>query len=287
MVAKEIKGFHIIQLRLPDSSGTHYTYFRKHEAKGGQQAAQAISGRLIFLYNVPVETDTSTLKKYFQQVAIGANVESYIESDLTNLDEDLFINLSQLTSVLEYKDDKDHSGISLKLPKHCGIVTFIDKAALQLAFNSLKKFSLERKALNWPSRRLGSQFLLQKVRNQIWDSGELARSVAAALEDFNRAEQELREELKRQTQLVDDDGFTMVVGAHRKTKAGILGKQRFAQTVLADQAKNKLKKKEKEDFYRFQLREKKKAEMTELLQKFKQDQEKVLAMREKKRFRPY
>ena len=48
-----------------------------------------------------------------------------------------------------------------------------------------------------------------------------------------------------------------------------------------------MKSKEKQDFYRFQLRQRKKEEMNELLNKFKLDQEKVRMMKEKKRFRPY
>ena len=50
--------------------------------------------------------------------------------------------------------------------------------------------------------------------------------------------------------------------------------------------KKKKNNKEKEDFYRFQLRERKKAEMNDLLRKFKQDQERIRTMKEKKRFRP-
>ena len=78
-----------------------------------------------------------------------------------------------------------------------------------------------------------------------------------------------------------------MVGPQRKTKAGILGKQKLAATVESEKAKSKMKSKEKQDFYRFQIRQRKKEEMNDLLNKFKMDQEKVRVMREKKRFRPY
>ena len=67
-----------------------------------------------------------------------------------------------------------------------------------------------------------------------------------------------------------------------KTKAGILGKQKLASTVGVVKAQSKMKSKEKQDFYRFQLRQRKKEEMNELLNKFKLDQEKVRMMKEKK-----
>lgn len=56
----------------------------------------------------------------------------------------------------------------------------------------------------------------------------LSDAVSQALVDFDRAEQESRDNLQQQTQLVDEDGFTLVVGSHRKTKAGIMGKQKLA-----------------------------------------------------------
>lgn len=288
MAITEIKGFQILSVRLPESNGTHYIYFRKHDVKGNQSAtSQYISGRLMFIFNLPIETNIATLKKYFQQVAIGATIESYYPSMVTDSEEDVYIDLSRLTSDIDYQQDGHILDITLKLPKNCGIVTFIDKASFQLAFNSLKKLSNDSKSTNWPMSVLGSKFLLGKYKEQICDPAELAASVSSALSDFNRAEQESREDLKRQTELVDEDGFTLVVGSHRKTKAGIMGKQKYAATIGSENAKAKIKKKEKEDFYRFQLREKKKAEMTDLLKKFKQDQERIKVMKEKKRFRPY
>lgn len=282
----EIKGFHILQVRLPESTGKHYLYFRKHEAKAAQDTAN-ISGRLLFMFNLPINTNVPILKKYFQHVAIGATVESYIPSILTNSTEELFFDLTKLSSDLDYKTQKLESELGNKLPKNCGIVTFIDKASLQLALTSLKKCSTDKKTTNWPMPTLGSQYLLSVLKSQVYDHDTLSKSVSSSLADFNRSEQESREELKKQTEIVDEDGFTLVVGSHRKTKAGILGRQKYAQTTGLENAKLKVKKKEKEDFYRFQLRERKKAEMNDLLKKFKQDQERILAMREKKRFRPY
>lgn len=283
----EIKGFQILKVQLPEGSGSHYIYFRKHEAKGAQ-AAQNISGRLLFIFNPPLETTLPTLKKYFQLVAIGATVESYIPSALNACEEDTYIDLRKLSSELEYETgESDAQEISLKLPKNCGIVTFIDKASSQLAFQSLKKLSAELKSTNWPMPTLGSQHLLAKLNSRVYDPETLTKSVSLALENFNRAEQESRDDLKRQTEVVDEDGFTLVVGSHTKTKAGMLGRQKRVQANELEKQKKKQKRKEKEDFYRFQLREKKKSEMTDLLKKFKQDQERIKWMKEKKKFRPY
>lgn len=279
----EIKGFHVLPVVFPGAANKHkphYVYFKKHEGS-------ASDGRSLFLFNVPIETEVAILKRVFQTVALGATVEAYLESRLTDSLEDVWLDLTQLTSGIDVAVDADDEQRA-KLPRNCGIVRFVDKLAFLLAFSLLKKLSASQKAVSWPlDGPLGPHFLVDKYRKRFLDPAQLSDSVSQALVDFDNAERESMEQLQQQALLVDEDGFTMVVGSHRKTKAGILGRQKLAATVEVTKAQNKMKKKEKEDFYRFQLREKKKQEMNELLSKFKQDQERVRLMKEKKRFRPY
>lgn len=285
-VPTDIKGFQIIRVKLPECSGNHFIYYRKHEARGTKSASDA-DGRLLFVFNMPIESNTRSVKKFFQQVAIGATVESFTTSVLNESDEDVYLNLTQLTSDLRYENQDGISERAQKLPKNCSLVTFIDKASLTLALDSLKKVSVEGKITTWPLQALGTEHIMKRVRSKICDSDQLSALVSKSLELFNQAEEDSRQELRLQKEIVDEDGFTLVVGTQSKTRAEILGKQKRLQEAEAEKAKKKGKKKEKDDFYRFQLREKKKEEMNDLLQKFKQDQERVKLMREKKRFRPY
>lgn len=278
----EIKGFGVLPVSLPKSSSPHYLYFKKHETKGGSN-----TNRALFLVNLPIETSFSTLKKYFQKIALGATIESFIPSLLTDFSEDTYVDLTKLTSDLELSTPDEAVEVGSKLPKNCGIVNFIDKSAFQLAMTSLKNLAAESTVSSWPVADMGPGFFLKSIHLQTLDPERLAKEVSQALVDFNAAEKESAEKLQQQSQLVDEDGFTLVVGSHRKTKAGIMGKQKLASTVELEKAQSKLKKKEKDDFYRYQLRQRKKEEMNELLHKFKLDQERVRQMKEKKRFRPY
>ncbi|EGV66411.1 hypothetical protein PSN45_002996 [Yamadazyma tenuis] len=280
----EIKGFKVLPLKIPNSSVESYIFFKKHEVK----LAGDSESRSIFFCNLPIASTTKVLKKFFQNIAIGATMESFTASYLTDSAEDVFLDLSKLTSDLDIPSEVDES--SAKLPKNCGIVTFIDKSAFQLAMNKLKSLSSGYKVVEWPleANSFGSQYFLGKYHSQVLDVETLSNSVSQALIDFDKAEKDSIEHLSNQRELVDEDGFTLVVGPQRKTKAGILGQQKSAIAKAESQkAQAKMKKKQKEDFYRFQLREKKKEEMNELLRKFKADQEKVRAMSDKKRFRPY
>ncbi|EER34483.1 conserved hypothetical protein [Candida tropicalis MYA-3404] len=277
---KEIKGFNILPLRLPNTKSTHYIYFKKHEVKNSDA-----NNRSLFICNLPISTELATIKKFFQTVAIGSTIELFINSYLTDYPEDIWINLTKLTSDLDLSNIADDP--ASKLPKNCGVVTFVDKSSFQLAFNALKKLSSNGSETEWPIRQFSSNYYLNKFQQQILDPSALSEKVSQALIDFDKAEQKSIEELQEQKTLVDEDGFTLVVGPQRKTKAGILGKQKLAATVESEKAKSKMKSKEKQDFYRFQIRQRKKEEMNDLLNKFKMDQEKVRVMREKKRFRPY
>lgn len=295
MSISEIKDFLVLPVDLPGSKAPHYIYFKKHNGKSRTDG----QNNSLFLFNLPINTTTSTLKKYLLSVAIGATLESFAPSLLTNYPEDIWIDLTKLTSDLELLTnlnsniDQDYNtgnNIGAKLPKHCGILTFIDKSSFQLAFSSLKKLSSNQTSSKWPIDEAnfgGSSYFLSKYQSQILDNEWLSGIVSQSLIDFDAAEQKSINDLQQQTELVDEDGFTLVVGSHRKTKASILGKQKLASTVEVERAQNNLKKKEKDDFYRFQLRQRKKDEMNDLLKKFKLDQERVRLMTEKKRFRPY
>lgn len=282
---KEVKGFHILPLRLPGDGVLHYLFFKKHETKNGGEVKE--DSKAIFFCNLPVNTTLEVFKKFMESVALGSTIESYVPSLLNESLEDVWIDLGRLTSELTLSETGlENRG---KFPKNCGIVNFIDKSSFQLAFSSLKKLSKNSSIVDWPLDKVsptGSAYLILKYKSLILNPNDLTNEVTRYLEEFEAAEKKSVEELQRKTQLVDEDGFTLVVGSHRKTKAGIMGKQRLAATVDVEKAKNKIKKKEKEDFYRFQLRQRKKDEMNELLRKFKQDQEKVRLMKEKKRFRP-
>lgn len=283
MPATDIKGFQVLPVKLPGCKSTHYLFARKHDAKN----QGSLADRLLFVFNLPIETSRSTVKKYFTQIAAGATVELFILSALTELDEDVWVDLTKLTSEFEYQEKLSEAAVAEKLPKNCGVVVFVDKASFQLAFSLVKKLSAEGRSTSWPMSALGTSFLLAKARLRVLDNAALGESVTAALADFNRAEKETEDELRKLREAVDEDGFTLVVGRNMKTKTDMMGQQRIAATVAPEKASGKLREKEKDDFYRFQFREKKKSEINDLLLKFKQDQERVRLMREKKRFRPY
>lgn len=274
----EIKGFKVLQVRLPGCKNIHHIYFKKHEGKGSDDKS-------LFMCNLPVFTDLKIIKKFIQDIAIGATVQSFIPSYLTDSLADIYIDLGVLTSDMELTPDIND--IYTKIPKNCGIVSFIDKSAFQLASSNLKQFVQNQKVYNWSEpENSGSNYYLNLYKSQILNTETLSNQVSQSLIEFDELQKASRDNLQRQSELVDEDGFTLVVGNQNKTKTGIMGQQKLGGGEVLD-SKSKKNNKEKQDFYRFQLRQRKKDEMNDLLKKFKADQEKVRLMKEKKKFKPY
>lgn len=82
----------------------------------------------------------------------------------------------------------------------------------------------------------------------------------------------------------DEDGFVTV------TRGGRVGPARKADAEskrVEMEEKERKKREEMGDFYRFQTRERRKAEQGELVKRFEEDRKRVEAMKEKRgKFRP-
>ncbi|KAI9028595.1 ribosomal RNA-processing protein 7-domain-containing protein [Hyaloraphidium curvatum] len=120
------------------------------------------------------------------------------------------------------------------------------------------------------------------------DQRKLAELVDGWIERFETEERSARLSALAQRNLTDEEGFTLVV---RAKKGRNTARGRGGATVQSfrreDAAAVKPKKKELQDFYRFQIRQKKVGELVELRRKFEEDKKKIADMREKRKFRPY
>ncbi|KAG7785591.1 hypothetical protein KL929_001922 [Ogataea haglerorum] len=283
----QIKGYTVFPVVFDATKHTkktlHYMFVKKHVTK----ALPESQSRSLFIVNLPVGTTVKAVRSIFSTIAMGAIVESlatnehYSERKMINYDYE--INLTKLTNE-EMTHEEEHP----QIPVGCAVVTFVDKNALNLAFGAIKKLvnASNPKYPVWKSDLVTGYKRYTASRRL--DSEQLAAQVAQAMADFQQREQQLKEELTNMQSTVDEDGFTLVVGSHRKTKNGILGSLKRAADLEQDEkVVKKMKKKEKQDFYKFQIRERKKQEMNELLNKFKEDQQRVREMKEKGQFKPF
>ncbi|CAN6604363.1 ribosomal RNA-processing protein 7 [Trichomonascus vanleenenianus] len=163
-------------------------------------------------------------------------------------------------------------------------IVMVDKSSCNRLLSKAKNHTTGNDAIVWPKPEAnGSAYYLALNRNKYLDQEGLQEQVDAYMEEFERQEEEKQREVLMMSEQVDEEGFTTVVYSKRKSKEGMAAPVKASDV----QPEKKKKKKEKEDFYRFQLREKKKSEMNNLLKRFQSDKEKVKELREKRRFKPY
>lgn len=294
---KPVKGFLPLPVTLPALANlpesVHLCYVKPHMSK--QADEQADTTRSLFVINpLPGWDDVKLVRALVSQVSSGSRVESVLVREAkdearvsscgSGVNYDLHINLSMLSNEefgRELEDDE-------KLPFGSSVVSFIDRDALELFLTNLAKFTKGKKKLVWDVTHMQTGLSKYTQIPHLSERTVMEKRVAKALVDFQNRERNAEEELKNMKNVVDEDGFTLVVGSAKKTKAEILGSIKKKSDLEQDvEFAKKSKSKEKEDFYRFQIRERKKQEMNSLLSKFKEDQERVRVMRQKRKFRPY
>ncbi|CDO92718.1 unnamed protein product [Kluyveromyces dobzhanskii CBS 2104] len=268
-------------LKQKSSKPYHYMFVRKHQSKLESEQ------HCLFLVNLPLLTQLENLKKNFHEICHRNDTVSHVQ-DLLHHDEFGLheVDLSSLTSTLMSVDEPNEKRYT---PRNTALLQFVDKQSVENCWEALRKYASNRKQehIVWkfqsPSIETFTSFYrplpLEYLKNDIHEHMAL----------FEQRERQAQEEV--QSSIVDDDGFTLVVGKNTKSLNSIR-KKIFNRNPLLKHEKpvkmpNMVDKKVKKDFYRFQVRERKKQEINELLAKFKQDQEKIKEMRSKSRFNPY
>jgi ribosomal RNA-processing protein 7 len=87
----------------------------------------------------------------------------------------------------------------------------------------------------------------------------------------------------------DDDGFVLVTSRTNKkrSKKSTSDSTKRGTGDVRNRDKKKPKNLELQDFYRFQIREKKVAKLTDLKKKFEEDRAKIAVLKAQRRFNPY
>lgn len=170
------------------------------------------------------------------------------------------------------------------------VALLADDKSVELALKAIKKLKKQKdypvwgKGVDNKAPPLGSQWL--KAHNRLSYPGNdvVQASMDAYFTIFNIKEKEAAQLAKRLRHEPDEDGFVTVTRGGRAAPARRAEAEEAKQRMLAKQQK---KNDEMTDFYRFQMREKRKSEQVEMLKKFEEDKKKVQAMKQKRgKFRP-
>ncbi|KAK7205140.1 ribosomal RNA-processing protein 7-domain-containing protein [Myxozyma melibiosi] len=286
----------------------HYMYAREHKTPGSNAPSNTL-----FLANLPIDATTMHIHVLISQL-LGEHKdedesdeeeeqgrtrkrkEKVLPTSVTFLPSptgsqfNLIPALSSLTGL--QKSDKASSSIRRILPSNSSAhVTFASAPSLAriLAILKYKQASPPFWTLpnaSSPAASSGasgySRYTAIHARRFV-PAQVLQSTVDSFMERFNAEEEERERAAKRARSEPDADGFVTVTRGAGAGRGGVA----VSSDAVREAAKEKMKKKELKDFYRFQVRERKKERMNDLLMNFKKDQEKIVELKAKRKFKPF
>ncbi|KAF2483552.1 ribosomal RNA-processing protein 7-domain-containing protein [Neohortaea acidophila] len=305
--ATQVQDFAVLPLATPatqsyPSNTTHYLYLRPNAPR----APTEDTPRELFLVNVPVDTTETHLRSLFADQLGGARVED-VEFEHARLGKGIKAPVVQTIGKKGRKRKRDSEGAVVEsngeevglLPEvwerelhpsgATAVVRFVDRASASLALKEARRVARAGRRVPWGTEAvearvpaLGSERYLSHHRLRFPDVAALRGSVDAFMAAFSAQEAERARAFARQRSAPDEDGFVTV------TRGGRKGPAREAETkAKEEELKKREKSRIKEDFYRFQVREKKKENARDLVRGFEEDRRRVEEMRKRKgRVRP-
>lgn len=308
-IPKTIGEFSVLPLRIPPvpsfpHTATHHLYVRRHEPKN----ATPDDERSLFVTNVPVDSTEPHFRAIIAGLVGAGRFESIrFETDkktsLASLEPAQAARLSAIPSKKRKRADSDSEDDEediARLPTRwtrplqrsgsAAVVILADEKSVELVLKAIAKTHKNKKHPVWGEGvqekvpPLGSHWLRAHNKLAYPPADLLRESVDAFFSVYNRKEKDAAELAKRLRHEPDEDGFVTVTRGGRAPPARRDEAEEARRKMLE---KEQRKKDEMGNFYRFQLRERKKAEQAELVKKFDEDRQKVQAMKQKRgRFRP-
>ncbi|KAH6652723.1 ribosomal RNA-processing protein 7-domain-containing protein [Truncatella angustata] len=259
--------------------------------------------RSLFLVNVPVDSTEAHLRGIFSSLVGAGKFEAVTfeqdsKTSQTSHEPGQAVRLAALgkrkREEQEAQNKKDEEAAQLpaiwsrplRRSGSTAVVLLADDKSVDLVLRAVKKLQKTKKYPVWgegvgeKTPSLGSQWL--KAHNKLSYPGNevMQDMVDAYFTVYNRKEVEAIKLAKAMQNEPDEDGFITVTKGGRTAPARQEEAEEARKKMLERQQK---KKDETGNFYRFQLREKKKAEQAQFLQSFEEDKSRLRAMRDKRR----
>ncbi|KAL5119707.1 hypothetical protein ACEQ8H_002313 [Pleosporales sp. CAS-2024a] len=312
-VPKTVADFTVLPLVLSESSGLpllckdarHYIYVKPHEPS----APTATDERSLFVANIPVDATEGNIRSLFLEQLGGSMVERVefdspipaqplhkrwkteksAKQDIEQRGKKRKRNEEALVAegVVEDQDSALPSiwPGELRRSGSGAIVIFVDKISARGALKNVHKAVKDNKAIRWNvgDTALGIDRYHQHNALTYPTPTSLQNSLNAYLSQFSALEVLRNKHRQRARSVPDEEGFVTVTRGGRAGPARIEDAEKKKEELEARKKKNAVK----DDFYRFQNREKRKEVEMGLRKKFEEDRKRVERMREGRgRLRP-
>ncbi|KAJ1724969.1 hypothetical protein LPJ53_000823 [Coemansia erecta] len=315
----EIGGYKVLPVKFDSDEGTesatHYIYFKQHVNK--VEDILMPPNRTVFMYNLPVDTTERDIRRllhgigrverviFHEVVGHDAIREAAIKASMTNELAAAMAEAAEKASSHKKSKSKSNPGKSEE-----DTIKPVARAQLLVSGGSAHVVLLEEQELEkmlkmkagvrqWPERDpddtsnpleyRGLTRYLYEYRAVRPPADMLKEEVDSYMAKFQEAQYERDRMLSQQQNVPDEDGFITVVRRGRTTRNGDSNGAFTAASVEEAREAGANKKKDVVfgNMYRFQVRERKHDQLTDLRKKFEEDKEKIARMRQTRQFRPY
>lgn len=288
---RPVGGFVALPVELPVSEhlwqpSKHYFYLKPHDP----QIPDADAPRCLFVTNIPVTTMEVHLKHLFSQQLSAGTVERVEFSE--RLQQPLKKPESQSGRKRKRATGEE---VQFELGAHRlpdvwqrslhasgaqAVVVFVDILSMETSLRAAKKAAKIGTRLVWGKDieyripPLGLQRYKEHNNQQFPPRKELLQSVNAYMSAYSRMEEIRTRAYAKKRQEPDEEGFVTVTKGAR----GLVRKEDAKELRVKQKDKNK----GLEDFYRFQMRERRKEGQGEFLRKFEEDKKRVAEMKQRR-----
>ena len=286
-IPRDIFGFTILPVMLPETPAfpyvvNHYLFIKRHEARDPHESVE----RSLFIANVPVLTTEAHIKHLFKSQLQAGIIERVEFSDATSSTGAVSSKQLQKTGRKRKRitaDDLESQLEAYKLPQildesqhvlgsQC-VAVFVDKPSSEAALKAVNRASRSKEPSLWGESiesqlpPTGLERYKEQYRSQYPSRNDLVNLVDDFMSSYNRMIDLRSRDQAKKRQIPDDEGFVTV------TK----GTRGMAKKEEADEmaAKQKQKNQGLENFYRFQMREKRKEQQEEMVKNFEEDKRRV------------
>ncbi|KAK5661271.1 hypothetical protein OQA88_11165 [Cercophora sp. LCS_1] len=306
--AATIGDFSVLPISIPPLPSfpravVHYLYVRRNEPK----VPTPNDARSLFLTNVPVDSTEPHLRHLIASLVGAGRFESATFEDErhkpTVLENAQPAHAARLLAAHSKKRKRENEEAErareeaaaqlpctwtrpLRKSGSTAVVLLADEKSVNQVLKAIAKVHKSKKYPVWGVGEnqeavppLGSVWLKAHNRLSYPDKDVLQAAVDAFSTLFAKKEQEAAEIAKRLRNEPDEDGFVTVTRGGRNAPASRNEAEEARRKMVEKQEK---KREEMSNFYRFQLREKKKEEQAELVKRFDEDRKKIEAMRAKR-----
>lgn len=293
---------------LPTLAYPHSALHEVRVRRNNPKVPTANDSRSLFLKNIPVDSTEAHFRSVFTHLLGAGRFETITFEDdrvpASSVDPAQAMRLNDLARKRKRADVEDEErrreDDAAKLPEawtrrlqkssSTAVVLLADEKSVQLALKAIAKLTKNKRFPVWGEDLagdvppLGATWISEHLQLSRLNKLEAKTAVHGFFTAFNRKETEAAELAKRLRNEPDEDGFVTVTRGGRAAPASRNEAEEAKQRMIDRQSK---KKSELKDFYRFQLREKRKEEQQALVRRFEQDRKRVSDMREKRgKFKP-